>query len=164
MIERFTPEKEIEKIFTGFLEDDKIESLFAISKDSYLINYKIEIADAKEFIETSKKGQISSPHGHRVSDRKAISHGTSGAQAKLEFNPNYFNKEVKPFPTTESNSPSLQKTIVPENKKDNIILKCPECGDFLPKLIIQRLIMGKVSFCEECGLELHKSDFSKDLE
>ncbi|TFG20213.1 MAG: hypothetical protein EU530_03820 [Promethearchaeota archaeon] len=38
LIERFSPEKEVESIFTGYLENDKIESLFLITKDSYLVN------------------------------------------------------------------------------------------------------------------------------
>lgn len=155
LIERFIPEKEIDTVFTGYLEDDKVESVFAISKDSYVLKYKIDIADAKEFVDSpTAVDQTSNIISQKVEQ---------SVNPSLEVNANYFNQEIKPFPTPKGEGSTLQKTVIPKRSIDNLTLKCPECGDFLPRSLVQQIISGKDSFCEECGRPLNKSDYASEL-
>ncbi len=154
LIERFSPEKEVESIFTGYLENDKIESLFLITKDSYLINYKIDVADAKEFDKALSKND-------EKIQKKSTDSGIT-TQPYLEVNANYFNEKIE-YETSENGEPQLLRTVIPKKTLDNLTLKCPECEDYLPRSLIQQILIGKESFCEKCGKPLSRSDFESEL-
>jgi hypothetical protein len=149
LIDRFSPKKKVESIFTGYIHEEKIESLFVITKDSYLINYKIDVANAEEFIDGTS--------GSNKNKMKRSS--TSGNKTKpyLEVNANYYNEKMENESTSSDDPTSIQKSIIPKKTYEN--LKCPECKDLLPRSLIRQIIEDKESFCEKCGVPLSKSDF-----
>ncbi len=156
LIERFSFEKKIETFFTGYLFDDKIESLCILTRDSHLLVYQIKIADTAEFLkaETAQQEDAAS-----IAASKGADSSEQKPDPTLEFDPNYFHSR-KPITPEISLEDRLQKQTKEKQSSENLELRCPECGDFFTPTIIKRILEGKTAFCEECGLEIHKSDFS----
>ncbi len=136
----------IQAIAAGPLFSRDADALVILLENNYVEIVNIEVKNPKAYIESDKKPVIT---------LEAFPPKSQNAQ--LDFNAELYQKT----PSAESLRKrklglTVDKSI---NKQAPLNLRCPECGDYLAKTLVQQILANKDAYCEECGKKLKRNDF-----
>ncbi|UYP45858.1 hypothetical protein NEF87_002143 [Candidatus Lokiarchaeum ossiferum] len=137
----------IQSLSAGPLFSPDIDALVVLTENNHMEIINIEVKDPKAYIEADKKPVVA-----------ASAFPIEKQSAKLDLNTDLYQKT----PSIQSRGKSESKFEVEKSSihSSALNLRCPECGDYLAKTLIARILSNKDAYCEECGKDLKRSDFN----
>jgi hypothetical protein len=143
----------IQYITAGPLFLPNCDAIVAILENNYVEIIEIEVKNPEDYIKHENKSSIPTTP---LQSKKI-----TPVSAQLEFNPDLYHSFPSQTSSTNTNASDLavKKQVLRTDLSGTTDLRCPECGDYLPKSIVQKVRSGKDAYCEECGRELKRSDF-----
>ncbi len=148
IFETYQSKNEIQFITSGKLLNSHCDSIIAISAKNYIEIINIEVKNPKMFINEEE-----------INNNSSLNKKIHNKTAKLELNTELYHKKPK-YQTLDKDSSKipLEKEFI-NNPDLNSKFRCPECGDYLPPMLVKLIMSNKSTYCEECGKFLERKDF-----
>ena len=136
----------IQAIAAGPLFSPDSDALVVLLEDNHVEIVNIEVKNPKAYIESDQQPVIALEAFPQKSE-----------SATLEVNSELYQKTPSKKSQQKRDSGFTVDKSVSQHEALN--LRCPECGDYLPKTLVKQILANKDAYCEECGKKLKRNDF-----